>query len=82
MDSGRIYFGSDESDKLVGFSNVNCVRNIYLHIIIQKQKINKKRQKEDIKMQKKMFSKDAANKSIDYLSFTKKGKKKTSEYKI
>lgn len=53
MDSGRIYFGSDESDKLVGFSNVNCVRNIYLHIIIQKQKINKKRQKEDIKMQKK-----------------------------
>ena len=37
MDSGRIYFGSDESDKLVGFSNVNCVRNIYLHIIIQKQ---------------------------------------------
>ena len=54
MDFGRIYFGSDDNDELIGFSNVNYVE--YIIIPKEQEKTNVKRQKEDIKM-KNLFSK-------------------------
>lgn len=54
MDFGRIYFGSDENDELIGFSNVNYVE--YIIIPKEQEKTNVKRQKEDIKI-KNLFSK-------------------------
>ena len=54
------------------------------HVIIPKEqkKVNEKKQKEDIKMQKKkFFSKDTIKILIDNLNFTKKGKKKTPDCK-
>ena len=71
MDFGRIYFGSDENDELIGFSNVNYVE--YIVIPKEQEKTNVKRQKEDIKMQKYIFQK--VSKKIDYLNFTKKWQK-------
>ena len=54
MDFGRIYFGSDDNDELIGFSNVNYVE--YIIIPKEQEKTNVKRQKEDIKI-KNLFSK-------------------------
>lgn len=71
MDFGRIYFGSDENDELISFSNVNYVE--YIIIPKEQEKTNVKRQKEDIKMQKYIFQK--VSKKIDYLNFTKKWQK-------